>query len=170
MDTGKRKLAAEGEELVVANTSTAAAQIEEFLGKLEAATQFLANPADADAVERLKSRAVRSQVGLQKALQLEPTLDLPLEEFLQRVYRQSGVAISVDWAALSAAGWSNRSTVPGDFQADTVEQLLKELARSLSATWIAIDERTFQLTSYQEATRRGMLEIYSLQGLAIEPQ
>ncbi|MFM7115471.1 MAG: hypothetical protein ACKO0N_02445, partial [Planctomycetota bacterium] len=170
MDTGKRKLAAEGEELVVANTSTAAAQIGEFLGKLEAATQFLANPADADAVERLKSRAVRSQVGLQKALQLEPTLDLPLEEFLQRVYRQSGVAISVDWAALSAAGWSNRSTVPGDFQADTVEQLLKELARSLSATWIAIDERTFQLTSYQEATRRGMLEIYSLQGLAIEPQ
>jgi hypothetical protein len=170
LDTGKRKLSAEGEELVVANTSTAAAQIGEFLGKLEAATQFLANPADADAAERLRSRAVRSQVGLQKALQLEPTLDLPLEEFLQRVYQQSGVAISVDWAALSAAGWSNRSTVPGDFQAATVEQLLKELARSLSATWIAIDERTFQLTSYQEATRRGMLEIYPLQGLAIEPQ
>lgn len=170
LDTGKRKLSAEGGELVVANTSTTAAQIGEFLGKLEAATQFLANPADADAAERLRSRAVRSQVGLQKALQLEPTLDLPLEEFLQRVYQQSGVAISVDWAALSAAGWSNRSTVPGDFQAATVEQLLKELARSLSATWIAIDERTFQLTSYQEATRRGMLEVYPLQGLAIEPQ
>ena len=170
LDTGKRKLFAEGEELVVANTSTAAGQIGEFLGKLEAATQFLANPADADAAERLRSRAERSQLGLQKALQLEPTLDQPLEVFLQRVYQQSGVAISVDWASLSAAGWSNRSTVPGDFQAATVEQLLKELARSLSATWIAIDERTFQLTSFQEATRRGMVELYPLQGLAIEPQ
>lgn len=170
LDTGKRKLSADGGELVVANTSTAAAQIGEFLGKLEAATRLLANPADADAAERLRSRAVRSQVGLQKALQLEPTLDLPLEAFLQRVYQQSGVAISVDWAALSAAGWSNRSTVPGDFQAANVEQLLKELSRSLSATWIAIDERTFQLTSFQEATRRGMLEVYPLQGLAIEPQ
>ncbi|MFO0265096.1 MAG: hypothetical protein ACK53V_26030, partial [Planctomycetota bacterium] len=78
-------------------------------------------------------------------------------------------AITVDWSSLAAAGWSQQSVVPGDFQAATIEQLLRELARSLNATWLEIDERTFQLTSFQEAARRQLVEVHSLEGLAIEP-
>ncbi len=156
--------------MVISNSSLAAGEVEEFLNKLNAAQAVKANQADLAAAETLKSRTARAANGLNQTLALAPTLDQPLEQFLQRVYRETGVAITVDWAALAGAGWTNRSMVPGDFRADTVELLLKELARSLACTWLAIDEHTFQLTSFNEASRRQFVEVHSLEGLAIEAQ
>jgi hypothetical protein len=170
LDTANRKVAVEGTELVVSNSSVAAAQIKEFLEKLTAAQNIRKNRADETAQAALQSRASRADKGLKTVLKLQPTLDQPLEQFLQRVYQESKIAITVDWAALTAAGWSQQSVVPGDFQAETIEQLLRELARSLNATWLEIDEQTFQLTSFQEASRRQLVEVHSLEGLAIGPE
>lgn len=169
IDSANRKAVVEGTELLVSNTSTAAALVGEFLSKLAAAQQVREVRGDAAAIATLRSRSTKAEEGLRKPLQLQTTLDQTLEQFLQRVYQESGIAITVDWSSLAAAGWSQQSVVPGDFQAATIEQLLRELARSLNATWLEIDERTFQLTSFQEAARRQLVEVHSLEGLAIEP-
>ena len=50
--------------------------------------------------------------------------------------------------------------MPGQFEEQTVEASLAQLARSMSVTYRAVGERTFELLTFPEAAGRPELQIY----------
>lgn len=157
------------QQMMVAQNVRVIDQIREFISKLTAASQLKANPADVQAAAALASRSERAAPALAIPLRLVPTIDQRLETFLGKIQEQSGVTICLDWSALAVQGWTPQAEVPGDFNAENVGQLLKELARSLDATFLAVDAHCFVITSFEVAARHHETEIYPLHAQSLQP-
>jgi hypothetical protein len=106
---------------------------------------------------------------------LERPLDLASDNPFRRPYRigsllrqirqQSGLNIFMDWPSFQTLGWTPNTSLPGDFNEGTCRDALEQLARSLKASWIVIDEKTVLLTSFETTRGRSETEVYPVKFL-----
>jgi len=84
---------------------------------------------------------------------------------LRRIRQQAGLNIFMDWPSFAALGWTPNTRIPGDFNESTCRDALEQLARSLKASWIVIDEKTVLLTSFETTHAKSETEVYPVKFL-----
>ncbi len=113
------------------------------------------------------------------AFSVDPILDRPLEltndnpfrkpyrigSLLRQIRQQTGLNIFVDWPDLQSLNWSPNASIPGSFNEANCRDALEQLARSLKASWIVIDEKTVLLTSFETANSKSETEVYPVKFL-----
>ena len=82
-----------------------------------------------------------------------------------RIREQAGLKIFIDWTSLRSQGWSPNTRIPGDFNEATCRDALQQLARSLKASWIVIDESTVLMTSFEASRAKSETEVYPVKHL-----
>ena len=108
----------------------------------------------------VQSRWTKAQPALQKPLQLTRSLPKTLDALLTQIEQEADVVILVDWHELSRSGWNPTVMVPGEINEPTVEDTLKEICRSMKLAFRALDEKTFEITSFDVVTTRVEVEVY----------
>ena len=110
---------------------------------------------------------------------IEPVLERPLDlakdnafrkpyrvgSLVRRIREQAGLNIFMDWPSLNAQGWTPNAQIPGDFNEVTCRDALQQLARSLKASWIVIDDHTVLMTSFQTTRSKSETEVYPVKHL-----
>ena len=150
----------EGSELVVTQMPEVSAQIKFFLEKLIAAQALNADPNNEAAKQTLQTRWARSKSARETKTEFRPRPAQSVTRFLRDIEQQANVRILIDWNSIAKEGWTPKTLVPGQFEEQTVEASLAQLARSMSVTYRAVGERTFELLTFPEAAGRPELQIY----------
>ena len=88
-----------------------------------------------------------------------------LNSLLRRIREATGLKIFVDWKRLGPLGWTPYTQFPGDFNERTAGSALEQVAKSLKATWIVIDEDKVLLTTFEQAAKEGDIEVYPVKHL-----
>ena len=158
-----------GDQLVINQIGLIHNSIGQFIVKLNAGFVLNARPEDAAARAELTSRWSRATESLNKPISLKPSLDQPIEAFFDSIQREQGVVISVDWLSLMSEGWTPVTKIPGNVSAETIGELLREISRSLEATVVAVDAKTFKLTSFYSAAESMELELYPIREIVAGP-
>lgn len=111
--------------------------------------------------------------------QIDPILASPLDlakgnpvrrpyrigSLLRQIRQQAGLNIFMDWPSFQTQGWTPNTHIPGDFDEATCRDALEQLARSLKASWIVIDEESVLLTSFEATRARSETEVYPVRFL-----
>ncbi len=84
---------------------------------------------------------------------------------VRQIRAQAGLKIFPDWEGLRTLGWTPNTMIPGDFNEATCRDALEQLARSLKASWIVIDDSTVLLTSFESARSKSETEVYPVKHL-----
>ncbi len=84
---------------------------------------------------------------------------------LRQIRLQTGMSIFMDWPSFQNLGWSPNASIPGNFNETNCRDALEQLARSLKASWIVIDEKTILLTSFETANGSSETEVYPVKFL-----
>ena len=84
---------------------------------------------------------------------------------LRQIRQQAGLNIFMDWRSFQAQGWTPNARIPGSFNEATCRDALEQLARSLKASWIVIDEKTVLLTSFETIRSETETEVYPVKFL-----
>lgn len=150
----------ENKELVVKQVPQVLHQIERLLEKLKAAQTLNSDPTDARAKAILKTEWRCSEEARKNNLNFEPTVDVRLPRFTEQIEKQTQVKILIDWNSLSQLGWWPSTMVPGEFDEPNLQDALRQLTRSLGCTYRALDEKTFEILSINEAYNRPELQVY----------
>ncbi|MFK7770322.1 MAG: hypothetical protein AB8B55_24135 [Mariniblastus sp.] len=152
----------EGDQIVANCTEQVKHQLERYIAKVQAAVDLLKNPDDNQARMTLESKWKSAQPTLAKNPQLVHGIRLDIDSFLNKLHKNTGATITVDWASVLAKGWTPQMRLPGNVSEPTLEELLMELTQSLGLSVIAVDEQTFFLTTYENEAKLEDLEIYSV--------
>ena len=151
----------QGNELVVTQLPQVTDQIKKLFGKMTAAQTLNANPNDEAAKSTLQSSWASSAAARATKTEFKRGPSVPIERFVQKIEKQADVRILIEWNSLANDGWTPIVKIPGQFQEQTVEESLDQLARGMGVTYRAVGERTFELLTFQEAAIRPELQIYS---------
>ena len=114
-----------------------------------------------------------------RVFRIDPILDRPLDiakdnpfrrpyrigSLVRQIRQQAGLSIFLDWPSFQTQGWTPNARIPGDFNEATCRNALEQLARSLKASWIVIDEKTVLLTSFETTSARSETEVYPVKFL-----
>ena len=110
---------------------------------------------------------------------IDPILNRPLDiakdnpfrrpfrigSLLRQIRQQAGLNIYMDWPSFQTQGWTPNARIPGDFNEATCRGALEQLARSLKASWVVIDEKTVLLTSFETTRAKSETEVYPVKFL-----
>ena len=110
---------------------------------------------------------------------IDPIFDRPLDiakdnpfrrpyrigSLVRQIRKQAGLNIFLDWPSFQTQGWTPNARIPGDFNEATCREALEQLARSLKASWIVIDEKTVLLTSFETTHGNSETEVYPVKFL-----
>ncbi len=149
-----------GDELVVSNTDIAHAMIATLVAKIEASLKLTQHPADEEARKILTTKWDSVSAKLQQPAGLVRTLDDRLEKRLDELHQATGITVLLDWDNLVPMGWTPLTKLPGHINEPNAEEILKQIARAMDLTVLAIDETTMQITTFDKAARAVDLEVY----------
>ena len=110
---------------------------------------------------------------------IDPVLDRPLDlakdnpfrrpyrigSLLRQIRQQAGLNVFMDWSSFRTLGWTSNTRVPGDFNEAICRDALEQLARSLKASWIVIDDKTVLMTSFETTRSKSETEVYPVKFL-----
>ena len=140
-------------------------QIGELLAKLNASLTLKTNLAEPTATKALESKWKKLAPGLAKDPQLKQSVQSELAVFLERLSEHSGITTIPDFNALLSEGWGPQTSIPGNVVESTVQQTIEELTRSMNLTYLAVDDKTMMITTYDRSAQLIDLEVYALNGL-----
>ena len=135
-------------------------QIGRLLEKLKAVQILNSDANDVLAKELLQTEWSMSEAARKTNMTFSPTPDVTLGRFVQGLENQAQVRILIDWNSLSQMGWWPSTMVPGEFNEPTLQDSLRQLTRSMGCTYRALDEKTFEIISINEANNRPELQVY----------
>ncbi len=148
------------QQLVVTHTRRTQAQVSRFLDQLIAAHTVMSSAADPSAAAQLETHWHRFAPQLTLPIQMPPAIEAPLDLYLQRLTRASGVLIVVEWEALYDAGWSMQTVVPSSLRASDLDTLFRDLEQSAGFVISAQSAQVAKLTTTADLMRRMQLEVY----------
>ncbi|MEM1013644.1 MAG: hypothetical protein AAGI46_15660, partial [Planctomycetota bacterium] len=97
--------------------------------------------------------------------------DVPLEDAIQFVSRQSGLPIVADWAVLEFAGVTRESPVNVKLRGASVRTFLRFMLRSIpkdEPLAIFVDEGIVRITTKAEEEATLVLRVYDIRDLLVE--
>ena len=113
----------------------------------------------------LATRLSRAAKNLAAECELKIKSRSTLGHLLNRIRDKTGVDVIVNWETLATLGWTPQLTVPGNVSEPTLDQMLRQLERSIDSTSIVIDPQTIELTSPIDAMQRSNVEFYLVSDL-----
>jgi hypothetical protein len=147
-------------ELTVYQSPVIQRQIREFLEKLTFVSEFQGTPSELSKQAPLRTRWNSAQELLAQPLELGRTFDVPLESVCSTIQQKSGLTVLIDWPSIMQEGWTSATMVPGNIDEASVYRTIKEIARSMKITLLAVDAKTVELTTFQSAAAQLELEVY----------
>lgn len=161
-------------KITVINTPTAQRAVQGLIQKFAAAATIARNPNSAEAWETLQTLSSRVNKKMEQPSGLDHRFAEPLLETLTTLSSTTGLTIYADWEKLAPLGWHPTTSIPGTIAGGDLRFILSELSKAMGITYIAIDEQTILLTSFEGAAQRSEIEIYPFQkilaGKITEPQ
>lgn len=140
-------------------------QVSVLLAKLNASLTLKTNLAEPTATKALASKWKKLAPGLAKDPQLKQSVQSELTVFLDRLSEHSRITTIPDFCALFSEGWGPQTSIPGNVVEPTVQQTIEELTRSMNLTYIAVDDKTMMITTFDRSAQLTDLEVYPLNGL-----
>ena len=153
-------LAIEGDQIAALCSPRAKYQIERFISKIQAAIVLIDDPQNANAQTIVQSRWKSAAATLAKAPKLQHGSKTDIGTFLDRLHKNTGATIAIDWASVLPKQWTPQTHLPGNITEPTTHDLLVELSQSLGVTLVAVDATTFMLTSHQTESTLEDIEVY----------
>ena len=139
-------------------------QLGRLLDKLEKVAAFNAAPTPAN-LEALQTIWDRAEKARGTNPELKVTVDLPLPVYLSQLQAKTGSVVLIDWINVVEEGWNPQALIPGNLIEGTTEDVLRELARAMELTFRAVDDRTFELTTFDAAVEKTEVEVYPCKDL-----
>ena len=158
----------EQNELLVNNSPLVHFQIQDLVDRIDAALVLMQTPADLPANQILQTRLSQLQPRLSTATGMQHTIARPLVQYLQQIQLQTGVTVFCDWESLAAKGWHAQTSIPGKLYGADLDNALRLLTETLDITYVAVDQNTVWLTTYEAAESMHYLEFYPLGTLTQE--
>lgn len=155
----------EGDQIVVNCTPAAQTQIRSLLSKLDSSLVLARKPDDAIALANTTSRWTSIKPNLAKDPVLVHSVQTEIDSFLKKLHTKSGVSTIIDWQHVVVEGWTPRTIVPGNIRELSVEKTVAELARAMDLTFVAVDETTLMMTTFEQTAKMVDLETYPLSTL-----
>ena len=152
----------EGDTILLNSSVGVQRHIQMLIDRMNAATELVANPGNAEATATVTSRWSASESLRSKPSGWSVGPDVTLASFLDRVERVNGLTVMVDWPPVLDAGWTPLTMVPGELVEANVGEAINQIAKSMNLKLVGIDEKTLQLTSPSLAREMQDLEVYPL--------
>ncbi|MGE0759086.1 MAG: hypothetical protein AB7F89_03430 [Pirellulaceae bacterium] len=116
---------------------------------------------------QLATRQQRAQPALTKPITLNYPRPVPLVQVLNRITKETGVHLLVDWRATAAGGWNPDTHVIFTVASQPLGDALHTLLADMDLTLRIVDETTWQITTQAAADQHLDLEFYRLGGPAL---
>ncbi len=158
----------EQDELLVNNSPLVHFQIQDLVNRIDAGLVLKKTPSDLQAHQILQTRLSQLQPRLSAATEMQHTIARPLLHYLQQIRQQTGVTVFCDWESLASKGWHAQTSIPGNLYGSDLATALRLLTETLDITYVAVDQNTLWLTTYEAAESLNYLEFYSLGTLTQE--
>jgi hypothetical protein len=136
------------------------AQIGVLISKLKSARALIEDPANINAIANTKSRWKSLSPLLAKEPNLSHSIQSEIGTFLNRLESKTGLALLVDWTAVSSEGWSPQTIVPGNIQESSVLDTALQLAQAMQLAILAVNENTMVMTTFDRSAEMVDLEVY----------
>jgi hypothetical protein len=117
---------------------------------------------------RLVSRHAKAEKLLTRPVTANFATPQSLQAVIGWLRQATGATILIDHAALARSGMSQESHAAVVANSKPLEQLLDDLLSPIDLTWLAVDDRTIEITTPQAAARRMEVEFYGVRELATD--
>ena len=159
-------VAISGNELAISQTPATHVDIDRFFKLLAAAGRQQQTPDDAESQKLLAPLAQLDHRISEFESSFRYLQHHPILHVLNRVEKEDGVTILVDWAAISQEGWYANTAITWPsrdrIQQKMFDDTLADLLRSMKLTFHLIAPDIFEITTLNQATFNTRLEVYSL--------
>jgi len=165
---GKASMVAGNGALLVTQSESAHAQILTFCEKLRVARGLPIKSRLDPARFVLSTREDKAHEILNRPLSANFATPQPLSAAVKWLHDSTGATILVNHAALAEQGMSDDSECTGAVVKKPLAALLDQLTASAELSWRAIDEKTIEITTRPEASRRMDVEFYPVRSIAAD--
>jgi hypothetical protein len=165
---GKRSIVAGNGTLVVNQTEPALAQILVFCEKLRVARGLPIKSRLDPARFVLNTREDKAHELLNRPVTANFATPQPLSGVIRWLHDSTGATILVNHAALAEQAMCDDSECTGAVVKKPLAALLDELTGSAELAWRAIDEKTIEVTTRQDASKKMDIEFYAAGSIAAD--
>ncbi len=163
---GSGTLREAGEQWEVAQIPLGHRALTRWIAKLKAAAELAKQENTVAATEVLETQTASAATNLNQPLNWAPHWERSLDDVLERLRRDTGLRVLVDWDAIVSQGWNPTLRVPGNIRSRSAREFLDQLTQSMELAWRIVDSQTVEITTHERMRVRQDLEIYSLADLA----
>lgn len=149
----------EENQLLIQQTPENHERIQNYLGKIQAGLQMAAGQKGLESSFANRWDAARKKTS--QPFESRFRSPVPLGSMLNRLQQVSGVNVVVDWESVLPTGWTPQTIVPAKVEEKSVDEAIRQLARTMGLTSRYIDANTIEITTFQAAANTRELEVYS---------
>ena len=137
-------------------------KIKRMVSKLASAISLIDNKTDKAAAAVLQTRTGSILPKLEKNISFRHTVQTPIGPYLNKLHKETGVSVIVDWKNVVSEGWTPQTKVPGMLSEPNVKELIRQVAISMNLRAEVVDQNTLVLTTIQQANSNYEIEVYSV--------
>ena len=152
----------EGNQIIANCSPNHHAKLNRLVEKLKASLTLIDDDSDATALVKLETRSNGIIDKLQQKIEVRHSIQLPINKYLTKLQKKTGISVIADWPDLISVGWNPKTKVPGNIDEPTAQEVIQRLAESMNLTVKAINAETLLLTTISKAESSPDVEVYSV--------